>query len=218
MQLWDNGGIVFVRIILQETLNTYLGNFISVAVGDYKKLADEELVYRYVHRNEQAAFTCLFERYGHLVYGVCLKYLKDAEAAKDAMQQIFIKLLDDLKRFQIETFKPWLYQVAKNYCFMQLRKTVPVVDNKIDLTDNVEFDDDWHHKMEKEELLDKLETAIEELNEEQRRCIKLFYLDKLAYAEIAAKTGYSMMQVKSAIQNGKRNLKLKLETSRNVNT
>ena len=185
---------------------------------DYKKLSDEELVFRYAQRNEHTAFTYLFERYGHLVYGVCLKYLKDTEAAKDAMQQVFIKLLEDLKRFKIEKFKPWLYQVAKNHCFMQLRKPVPIVDNKVELSADMELEDEWHHKVEEEELLDKLEEAIKELNEEQPVCIELFYLQKKTYAEIAAQTGYTPMQVKSGIQNGKRNLKLKLEAQRNVKT
>jgi len=186
-----------------------------VAQGDYKKLSDEELIFRYAHRNEQAAFTCLFDRYGHLVYGVCLKYLKETEAAKDAMQQIFIKLLDDLKRFKIDNFKPWLYQVAKNHCYMQLRKPMPVVNNKIE-DGYMEFEEDWHHKIEQEQLLDKLETAIKELNGEQRTCIELFYLQKKTYQEIAIQSGYTLMQVKSAIQNGRRNLKNKLEASRNV--
>jgi len=190
----------------------------KVAAGDYRKLADEELIHRYVHRQEDIAVNVLFERYGHLVFGVCLKYLKDKEAAKDAMQQIFIKLLDDLKRFEVQHFKSWLYQVSKNFCFMQLRRTVPVVNNG--LTTNVEadmeFEEGWHHKIEQEQLLDKLEAAIAQLNEEQRKCIELFYLQKMTYAEIAAKTGYSLLQVKSAIQNGKRNLKIKLEASSNV--
>ncbi len=188
----------------------------KVATGDYKKLPDEELIHRYVHRQEHAAVNVLFERYGHLVYGVCVKYLKDAEAAKDAMQQIFIKLLDDLKRFNVENFKPWLYQVTKNYCFMQLRRSVPVTNNELATNVDMEFEEDWHHKIEKEQLLDKLEAAVGQLNDEQRRCIDLFYLQKLTYAEVAAKTGYSVLQVKSAIQNGRRNLKIKLEASRNV--
>ncbi len=186
--------------------------------GDYKKLADEELVFRYAQRGEQAAFTTLFERYGHLVYGICLKYLKDPEAAKDAMQQIFIKLLEDLRRFKVEAFKPWLYQVSKNYCFMQLRKPVHEVNTDAEHGENMEFEDEWHHKIEQEQLLDNLEVCVEELNEEQRTCIKLFYLQKMSYVEITNQTGYSMMQVKSAIQNGKRNLKIKLEAKRNVNT
>lgn len=186
--------------------------------GDYKKLADEELVFRYAQRGEQAAFTALFERYGHLVYGVCLKYLKDADAAKDAMQQVFIKLIEDLKRFKVESFKPWLYQVSKNYCFMQLRKTVHEVNGEIDGEADMEFDDGWHHKIEQEQLLDNLEVCIGELVAEQQICIKMFYLEKMTYADIAQQTGYTMMQVKSAIQNGKRNLKLKLEAKRNVST
>jgi RNA polymerase sigma factor (sigma-70 family) len=189
-----------------------------VASGDYRKLADEELIHRYVHRQEDIAVNVLFERYGHLVLGVCLKYLKEQEAAKDAMQQIFIKLLDDLKRFEVQHFKSWLYQVCKNYCFMQLRRTQPVVNNELIANGEVdmEFEEGWHHKIEQEQLLDKLEAAITQLNEEQKCCIELFYLQKLTYAEISAKTGYPILQVKSAIQNGKRNLKIKLEASRNV--
>lgn len=184
--------------------------------ADYRKLSDEELIHRYVHKHEPVAINCLYERYGHLVYGVCVKYLKDAEAAKDATQQIFIKLLDDLKRFEVTHFKSWLYQVSKNHCFMQLRKNIPVVNNEFATTADVEFEDDWHHKIEQEELLDKLESAMTTLNQEQRTCIELFYLQKMTYAEISAKTGYNMLQVKSAIQNGRRNLKIKLEASRNV--
>lgn len=186
--------------------------------SDYKKLSDEELVYRYAQKGEGLAINVLFERYGHLVFGVCLKYLKEPEAAKDAMQQVFIKLLEDLKRFKIDNFKPWLYQVARNYCFMQLRKNNPVVSSDLEFSSekDMEFEDEWHHKMEREHMLERLEDAVQELNEEQRRCIELFYLEKNTYQEIAEKTGYSLMQVKSAIQNGKRNLKLKLEASQDV--
>ncbi len=182
--------------------------------ADYKKLSDEELVFRYAHRQEQTAINALFERYGHLVFGVCIKYLKNEDAAKDATQQIFIKLLEDLLRFNVERFKPWLFKVAKNYCYMQLRKSVPVVSGAEGA--DMEFEEDWHHKIEQEELLDALDKAITELNEEQRTCIELFYLQRMNYAEIARQKGYTPGQVKSAIQNGRRNLKIKLEALRNV--
>lgn len=184
--------------------------------ADYRKLSDEELIHRYAHRNEPVAINCLFERYGHLVYGICTKYLKNSEAAKDATQQIFIKLLDDLKRFEIEHFKSWLYQVSKNFCFMQLRKSVPVVNNEFITNVHMESEEEWHQKAEEEELFNKLEDAIKELNTDQRLCIELFYLKRLCYNDIAIQTGLSPMQVKSAIQNGRRNLKIKLEASRNV--
>ena len=65
--------------------------------------------------------------------------------------------------------------------------------------------------VEKDVLLNKMMNAINELNAEQKECVSLFYLQKKSYAEIAAITGFSMMQVKSHIQNGKRNLRLMFE-------
>lgn len=180
-----------------------------MAGQDYKNLSDEELVARYTERGEEAAFVCLFQRYNHLVYGVCLKYLKQAENAKDASQQIFIKLLEDLKKFDISYFKSWLYSVARNHCLMILRKNNPVVDKEISEND-VEFEDEWHQKVEKEHFLNELEAAIQTLSKEQRVCIRHFYLQRMSYAEVARQTNYDLKTIKSAIQNGKRNLKIKL--------
>ncbi|MBW7913946.1 MAG: sigma-70 family RNA polymerase sigma factor [Taibaiella sp.] len=180
-----------------------------MATQDYRKISDEELVSRYAERNEHQAFAALFERYSHLVYGVCLKYLNDTEGAKDATQQIFIKLLEDLKKFSITHFKAWLYKVARNYCYMLLRKEEPVVLAE-NLADDMEFEDEWHQKIKEEHFLNELETAIQELSKEQRICIRYFYLQKMSYAEVARQANYDLNTVKSAIQNGKRNLKIRL--------
>ena len=179
---------------------------------DYRKLTDEDVIHRYVHRNEHSAFSCLYDRYAHIVLGVCFKYLKESEAAKDAAQQIFIKLLEDLKRFDIAAFKPWLLQVARNHCLMQLRKSLPVTNNTIELGEGVDFEEELHPSMEREVLLDCLEASIKELNAEQRVCVELFYLKKMTYAEIVQQTGFTMNEVKSYIQNGKRNLRNKIIT------
>lgn len=184
----------------------------QLPLSDYRKLSDEDVIHRYVHRHEHAAFNCLYERYAHLVLGICFKYLNNSEAAKDATQQIFIKLLDDLARFRIEHFKAWLMQVVRNYCLMQLRQSIPVTNNTIELGEDMEFEDDVHPVAEREQLLQILESALTELGPEQRTCVELFYLQKMNYAAIAQQTGYTMMQVKSYIQNGKRNLKNKLIT------
>jgi RNA polymerase sigma-70 factor (ECF subfamily) len=186
-----------------------------VPFSEYRKLSDEELVHRYVHRAEAVCINVLYERYGHLILGVCFKYLRDSEAAKDATQQIFIKLLEDLKRFQIQHFRAWLLQVSRNHCLMQLRKHNPVVNSGEDLADDVEFEDNWHQKVEHEQLLTGLEAALTELNAPQRDCIERFYLKKQSYAEIAAETSYTLNDIKSHIQNGKRNLKNKLQSTTN---
>lgn len=179
--------------------------------AEYKELSDEELVRRYASKGEHFAFSCLFYRYSHLVYGICLKYLNDVSSAKDAMQQVFIKLLEDLKKHDIDRFKPWLYQVSKNHCLMQLRKKSPEVSSENIGDLSMEFEEEWHHKIEEDKLLDELDRAVKELSMDQRKCIEFFYLQKMSYAEVSRQTGYDLNKVKSAIQNGKRNIKNRLE-------
>jgi len=183
-----------------------------VSSADYRKLSDEELVHRFVHRNDHICINLLFERYGHLVMGVCLKHLKNCSAAKDATQQIFIKLLEDLHKFRIENFRGWLLQVTKNHCLMQLRKPVDVMSNEFVTNSDMDADEEWQRKLEQEHLYEQMETAIKSLNDGQRTCIRLFYMEKLTYAAIASQTKYTVPEVKSHLQNGKRNLKIKLET------
>jgi RNA polymerase sigma factor (sigma-70 family) len=160
--------------------------------------------------------SALFDRYGHLVLGVCLKYLKSPDLAKDATQRIFIKLLDDLHRFKIDRFKPWLLQVTRNFCLMELRGSVPVVNNEIGDLPDMEYEEELHQKVERERVYEQLEKAIKELGKEQRVCVELFYLEKLTYSEISEKTGYSLNDVKSFLQNGKRNLKIRMEALTDV--
>jgi RNA polymerase sigma-70 factor (ECF subfamily) len=64
---------------------------------------------------------------------------------------------------------------------------------------------------EKEQWLEWMGQSLEELGKEQKLCVILFYLEKRSYQEIALTTGYTLMQVKSYIQNGKRNLRLSIE-------
>jgi RNA polymerase sigma factor (sigma-70 family) len=179
-----------------------------------KNLKDEELLHLYKTKKSAEVFGIIYERYSHLVYGVCLKYLKNTDNAKDAMMQIFEKLFSDLHRHDIQIFKAWLYRVAQNHCFMQLRSQnylVKSVDFFYDA--GVEYDDAVHPMVEKERMFEKMESAIEELTADQKNCILLFYIEKKTYHEIMQQTGLTFMQVKSNIQNGKRNLKIKMTES-----
>jgi len=144
-----------------------------------------------------------------LVYGVCLKYLKEPEHAQDAVMQIFEELVSKLKKHEVENFRGWLHQVAKNHCLMQLRtpKNLKTVEISPLLMQNEE-DVHLNGVMEKEENLEKLEKCIASLSEEQRTMIKLFYLEGKCYNEIVEITGRDWNHVRSAIQNGRRNLKL----------
>jgi len=147
-----------------------------------------------------------------LVYGVCLKYLKDPEASKDAVMQIFEELVIKLKKHEVENFKAWLHQVAKNYCLMQLRtpRNLKTVEIPASLMQNEE-DVHLNGVLEKEENIKNLEICISALPQDQQLMIKMFYLEGKCYNEIVEATGHEWNQVRSFIQNGRRNLKLCME-------
>jgi RNA polymerase sigma factor (sigma-70 family) len=184
-------------------------------------LTDHELILKYRQTSDPEIIAELFQRYTHLVYGVCLKYLDDKDEAKDAVMEIFEGLLEDVLRHEIHNFKSWLHSVTRNHCLMKLRKTKPIrmdmeaLDEKNDEV-FVEFPLDLHPEDELEEhTLKELGSAMVTLKEPQRRCLELVYLEDKSYVEVCEITGYSINEVKSHVQNGKRNLKIRLE-SRNV--
>lgn len=183
----------------------------------YNHFSDNELITEYKNTNNNVFVGVLYKRYSHLVLGLSLKYLKDEDDAKDAVMQIFEKLLVDLLKFNIDYFKSWLYTFSKNHCLMIIRTKQSKLKKEIDLQIHadsfMETESISHPNIaaEKEIQYTLLEKAIEELNEDQRKCIKLFYLKERSYNEIVDETGYTLNEVKSFIQNGKRNLKIKLE-------
>ncbi len=183
----------------------------------YNHFSDNELITEYKNTKNNVFVGILYKRYSHLVLGLSLKYLKDEDEAKDAVMQIFEKLLSDLLKFNIEYFKSWLYSFSKNHCLMIIRTKQSKLKKEIDLQIHadsfMETETNSHlNKAEEKEIqYILLEKAIDELNEDQRKCIKLFYLKERSYNEIVDETGYSLNEVKSFIQNGKRNLKIKLE-------
>jgi RNA polymerase sigma-70 factor (ECF subfamily) len=153
----------------------------------------------------------LLKRYTLLLLGVCMKYLKDESEAKDCVQQIFLKVLTEVPKYKIEYFKSWLYMVAKNHCLMRLRDRGKNVRELSDNSPHMHHESDKSDLLENEQTYNLLEEAITELSDEQKKCVILFYLQKQSYQQVADQTGFNMMQVKSYIQNGKRNLKILLE-------
>lgn len=174
--------------------------------------SDNELISAYKKTDNNSLVGELYKRYSHLVYGVCLKYLKNEDEAKDAVLQIFENLLEDLKKHDIANFKSWLHSVARNHCLMFLRKQQTIQKRVNEYEATYEHEESFntpfmvHDKEEKELMLTKLEEAITLLKEEQRICIELFFLKEKCYNEVAEITGYELKKVKSYIQNGKRNL------------
>ncbi|MCD6010799.1 MAG: sigma-70 family polymerase sigma factor [Flavipsychrobacter sp.] len=176
------------------------------ASSQHTNLSDEELILAYRRDDDNQWLGYLLQRYTTLLLGVALKYLKDKPQAEDAVQQVFIKVLTNLPKEQILNFKGWLYVLMRNHCLQQLRdKTYNTGDEALQYVPD-SINDSEEIKWQ-EHTLQQMSEAIEELNEEQRKSIVLFYLKKYSYEQIIEQTGYTFMQVKSYIQNGKRNLK-----------
>jgi RNA polymerase sigma-70 factor (ECF subfamily) len=180
-------------------------------------LEDHELIERYRNSHDTHYVGVLFNRYAHLVFAVCMKYLKDRDEAQDFSMQVFEQLIDKLRKHEIDNFRGWLHQVTKNHCLMHLRKVKSQLAKTADIKEiyasDMENNVQPHHDFELnglEKKLGRLREGIEQLNDHQKICIELFYLQKKSYKEVADETGFDLKKVKSHIQNGKRNLHLYL--------
>ena len=183
----------------------------------YQHLTDQQLLQLFYETKETQLLGHLLQRYTLLLFGVCYKYLKNEEAAKDGVQQIFLKALQELPRYEVNYLKSWLYMVAKNYCLMYLRDHNRYVPDELQEHHHAVAAEEVTDKVkEKEHLLQLIEEALHTLSSEQQVCVKQFYLQKKSYKEICDTTGYNLLSVKSFIQNGKRNIKLWVEKHRAV--
>ena len=174
---------------------------------------DKELVLAYKESNDLNYLGALYQRYMELVFGVCLKYLKEAEKSKDAVMEIYEQLAVKLKKHEVDNFKGWLHVLTKNHCLMQLRagKNFIATEFNADFMQSSQENHLANEALDKEENFIHLEQCIETLPLEQRQSIELFFLQEKCYNEIAAITGQEWNKIRSFIQNGKRNLKICME-------
>ena len=179
----------------------------------YIRWTDQDLLEQFYADHDNEWLGILLQRYTILLLGVCLKYLKNEEEAKDSVQQVFLKVIQELHKYKVEYFKTWLYMVAKNHCLMKLRAKQGKITTE--LNDNLKriegTETDRQTLFQTDHTLELMEEALKELDDGQKQCITLFYLQKKSYQEVSEDTGFTMLQVKSYIQNGKRNLKIIIE-------
>jgi RNA polymerase sigma-70 factor, ECF subfamily len=174
---------------------------------------DEELLKRFRGSGNIEILGRLYERYMHLVYGVCLKYLEDRDTSKDEVMNIFEKLVTAVPEQEISNFKTWLYVVTKNHCLMLLRSRKSEAAHREMMLDDPTFfmekETEMHPLGNDEDVeMKRLEECIEKLKDEQRQCVRMFYYEGYGYKEICRELGLDEKKVKSYIQNGKRNLKI----------
>lgn len=179
----------------------------------FAHIPDQDLLERFYKDHDNQWLGILLQRYTLLLLGVCMKYLKNEEEARDCVQQVFLKVIQELQKYRVEYFKSWLYMVAKNHCLMRIRekqgKSTAELTDRMSATPHDEGD--LQKLVQDDHTLSLMEESLGELNDEQRRCVTLFYLEKKSYQEVSELTGFSLLQVKSYIQNGKRNLRILIE-------
>ncbi|MFC6103689.1 RNA polymerase sigma factor [Olivibacter domesticus] len=176
--------------------------------------SEADLLIQYKSTGDLNLLGTLYEPYMPLIYGLCLRYLKEESKSEDAVMQIFEQLIKKLRIHEVSNFKSWLYSFARNYCLMELRASGKNITISIDENTFMENELTEHQSFEHDMLetkLSSMEKCLEHLNNEQKKCIKLFYLDQKCYKDICEITGYDISKVKSYIQNGKRNLKICME-------
>jgi RNA polymerase sigma-70 factor (ECF subfamily) len=157
-------------------------------------------------KQDASSFACLYKQWGHLVYGVALKYLANKEDARDAVTDIFERLWTEIPQHDVSNWKSWLYSVTKFHCLMQLRSRKAKYKNL--LNDPWETDENWQ---EKEPWWQAIENAAHVLKQDQKTCIHLFFWEGMSYENIALNQGMTLSAVKSHIQNGKRNMRIWIE-------
>ncbi|MEE9437888.1 MAG: sigma-70 family RNA polymerase sigma factor [Saprospiraceae bacterium] len=175
----------------------------------FKDRSDNTLLSQY--KDGEEVMGELFSRYKNLVFGSCLKYLKNRADAEDAVSDIFILISKKLKTHQVQNFKSWLYTVTRNHCIEQLRKKNRYRD-KISAVENMYSASIFHpDNIDDEEIMKKLEKCIEALPQEQKQTVDLFYYKKISYKLIAEQMNITWDKVRSFMQNGRRNIKNCLE-------
>lgn len=170
---------------------------------------DEDLVAEYKNTGDLKILSDLYQRYMELLFGVCLKYFKDEEDAKDAVLNIYEELITKLRKYEVLSFRSWVYQVARNHCLMKLRSDKKFVKAQMDVS-LMQNEDTVHLNgvMEKEEHFMHLNYCMQQLAPAQQQMVSLFYLEGKCYNQISESTGIEWNQVRSYIQNGRRNMKL----------
>ena len=197
----------------------FLKRFSPFRTSPARPQTDAEFVAAYRESGDLDLLGELYERHIDLVYAVCFKYLHDEEESRDAVMQLFEQLITDLRRHEVTNFKSWLHTVARNHCLMILRSRKTVVIESADgfvLTDDSDaqpLERSWANltddkdDFDLEENLSRMNGCLQTLPLEQRQCVDLFYLQEKSYVEVADITGFDLKQVKSYLQNGRRNLK-----------
>jgi RNA polymerase sigma factor (sigma-70 family) len=178
--------------------------------GSVDEHNEADLLLAYRRKGDLRMLGRLYQPYMELVFSVSYKYLRDEDESKDAVMQIFEKLVTDLRTHEVLNLKSWLHRLTINFCLMQIRsrRVFADMDDLVEAAHFVDYPDNGQAELDLDRNLTELGKCMQALNEEQRVSISLFFEQEKCYREISEETGFEVNKVKSYIQNGKRNLKI----------
>jgi len=174
-----------------------------------KHLNDQELM-RIVQAGDHSPASEIYDRYSGRIYNFAFRFLKNAEAAEDATQEVFVKMLRHANQFHGDAkLSTWLFSITANWCRDYLRKA----DNRNKESDDVlvtlpapsELSPD--RTLEQRENEQRVRRALATLTAEQREAILLSRYQGLSYAEIAQIAGCSEGAVKTRVFRAMETLK-----------
>ena len=176
--------------------------------------SDEALYSSFLENQDREVMGMLFRKYMSLVFGVCMKYLREKNTAQDNTMEIFERLLQHQPSSEIRNFKAFLYVLSKNHCLMKQRgeKMMSIDISESDMESAMQMHLIDSEPDEKQDQL--LQKCMKTLKDFQKECVSMFYLKKKSYLEISHDLKMNLNAVKSHIQNGKRNLKICIEAGK----
>jgi RNA polymerase sigma factor (sigma-70 family) len=152
----------------------------------FKAMSDEDALEQYLASQNVNYFNLLYDRYTNKVYAKCMSMLRDQELAEDATQEIFVKILLSLSKFNGKSkFSTWLYSITYNYCIDQIRKEKNenfVQVNDFSRIDKV--DDDMYESEIKETNVFRLKEVMDKMNAEDKCILLMKYQDELSIKDI----------------------------------
>jgi len=174
-----------------------------------KHLSDQELM-RIVQAGDFSPASEIYDRYSARIYNFAFRFLRNSEAAEDAVQEVFVKMLKHANQFHGDAkLSTWLFSITANWCRDYLRKA----ENKSKDGDEVLVTLPTSPELSPERNLERRENermiqrALASLTAEQREAILLSRYQGLSYAEIAQIAGCSEGAVKTRVFRAMETLK-----------
>jgi len=191
--------------LLSLDLSTIRGTFLTMPLGTPSNRTDEDIVKAYQDAKDKNLLAPLFKKYIDSLVGLAYYYISDRESSKDIVMEVYETILRQIDSKEITNFKGWAMSMCRKKCLKYLRdkKQITELSNIpeifVESEEEVEYID---------EHVEKLRESIEKLKDDQRICVEAFFLQGKSYKDLEEELGMEYKQIKTHIQNGKRNLKI----------